>query len=141
MTRYLLDTSFCVHFIRGHAWARTALGRLHATDVAVSAVTVGALYEGAFHADSPSKELIKVEAFLDPLEVVPLGREETIQWGRIEAQLRKQGNPIEAEDGMIAATALAHAFRLVSSNLRHFERVKGLDFVDWETHPPKAHRG
>ena len=141
MTRYLLDTSFCVHFIRGHAWARTALGRLHATDVAVSVVTVGELYEGAFHADSPSKELSKVEAFLDPLEVVPLGREEAIQWGRIEAQFRKQGNPIEAEDGMIAATALAHAFRLVSSNLRHFERVKGLEVVDWETHPPKAHRG
>ena len=141
MTRYLLDTSFCVHFIRGQAWARTALGRLQATDVAVSAVTVGELYEGAFHADSPSRELSKVEAFLDPLDVVPLGREEAIQWGRIEAQLRKQGNPIEAEDGMIAATALAHAFRLVSSNLRHFERVKGLEVVDCETHPPKAHRG
>jgi len=140
MARYLLDTNFCIHFIRGREWARTALNRLQVTDVAVSAVTVGELYEGTHHADFPSKERKKVETFLDPLEIVPFGREETIQWGRIEAQLRKQGNPIEAEDSMIAATAQAGGFKLVSSNTKHFERVKGLELVNWETHPPKVPR-
>lgn len=138
MTRFLLDTNFCIAFMRGREWARIALSRVQATDVAVSAVTLGELYEGTHYADSPPKELRKVESFLDPLEIVPFGREEAIHWGRIEAQLRKQGNPIEAEDSMIAASAQAHGFTLVSGNTKHFERVKALKLVNWETHPPKG---
>ncbi len=138
MAAFLLDTNFCIHFLRGREWARTALGRLEPLDVAVSAVTVGELYEGTHHARVPAAEARKVEAFLDPIEIIPLGRGEAIEWGRIEAQLRKQGTPIEAEDGMIAATAHLHGLTLVSGNIRHFERVRGLKTVNWETRPPKA---
>ena len=137
MTRYLLDTNFCIHFIRGREWARAALGRLQTIEVAVSAVTVGELYEGAHYAQVQSRELKKVETFLEPLGIIPFGREEAIKWGQVEARLRKQGSPIEAEDSMIAATANAHGLTLVSGNTKHFERVKGLKIVDWETHPPK----
>jgi len=57
-------------------------------------------------------------------------------WGLIEARLRQGGNPIEAEDGMIAATARHHGLTLVTGNLKHFARVEGLKSVDWEQHPP-----
>ena len=82
--------------------------------------------------------MAKAEAFLKPLEVIPLGREEAMEWGLIEARLRKEGNPIEAEDSMIAATAHMHGLTLITGNIKHFARVKGLKVVDWEQHPPKA---
>jgi len=138
MTSFLLDTNFCIHFIRGRAWARSALARVQVLDVAISAVTVGELYEGAHRSDAPSKELAKAEAFLKPFEVIPLGREEAMEWGLIEARLRKEGNPMEAEDSMIAATAHRHGLTLITGNIKHFARVKGLKVVDWEENPPKG---
>jgi tRNA(fMet)-specific endonuclease VapC len=136
MPSYLLDTNFCIHFIRGKAWARQALSKVQVPDVAVSAVTVGELYEGAHRSDQTSKEIEKAEAFLAPIEVIPLGREEAKEWGWIEASLRKQGNPIEAEDSIIAATAMKHGLTLVTGNAKHFVRIEGLQLVDWEKKPP-----
>ena len=106
--------------------------------MAISAVTVGELYEGAHRSDHPTKEMEKAEAFLRPIKIIPLGREEAMEWGLIEARLRKEGNPIEAEDGMIAATVHRHRLTLVTGNGKNFGRIKGLRIVDWEEHPPKA---
>ena len=43
MPRFLLDTTFCIAFLRGQDWARAALARMPLPDVAVSAVTAGEL--------------------------------------------------------------------------------------------------
>jgi tRNA(fMet)-specific endonuclease VapC len=136
MASFLLDTNFCIHFIRGKAWARLALSKVHVPDVAISAVTVGELYEGAHRSEQVPRESQKAESFLAPLEVISFGREEAVEWGQIEASLRKQGKPIEAEDSIIAATAIKHGLTLVTGNTRHFERIEGLQLVDWEKRPP-----
>ena len=138
--KYLLDSNFCISVLRRRGWALAALASVPVQEVAVSAITVGELYHGAHRADQPRKEVAKVEAFLKPIAILPLGREEAIQWGILEARLRTQGNPIEAEDAMIAATAQAHGMIVVTGNLRHFERLKDLKVVDWEKAPPKKPR-
>jgi len=138
--KFLLDSNVCIAVLRRKAWALEALASVSLEDVAVSAITVGELYHGAYRSAFPHREVIKVEAFLRPLEILPLGHEEAIQWGRIEALLRTQGNAIEAEDAMIAAIAKTHALTVATGNTRHFERVKGLKLVDWELRPPKARR-
>lgn len=162
MRRFLLDSSFCIACLRRKPWALQVLGSVPLASVAVSSLTVGEMVLGANLSDHPGKELAKVEAFLRPIQVLPFGRDEAFQWASIEAQLRKQGNRIEAEaeagaeahfaegetrraratdgaraDAMIAATALALGMILVSGNTKHFGRVKGLKIVDWEQHPPK----
>ena len=136
MPSFLLDTNFCIHFIRGEAWARLALSKVQVPDVAVSAVTVGELYEGAHRSDQTAKEIKKAETFLAPMEVIAFGREQAKGWGSIEAVLRKQGKPIEAEDSIIAATAIKHELTLVTGNTKHFDRIEGLKLADWEKEPP-----
>lgn len=138
MPAFLLDTNFCIHFIRGREWARSALARVQLPEVAISAVTLGKLYEGAHRSSLPAQETAKAEAFLKPFEIIPLGREEAMAWGQLEAWLRHHGNPIEAEDCMIAATARRHGLTLVTGNIKHFARVQDLRVVDWERHPPKG---
>jgi len=137
MTRFLLDSNFCIAFLRRKPWALKVLGSVPLATVAVSSLTVGELALGAHLADDPGRERAKVEAFLLPIQVLPFGWDEAFQWASIDAQLRKQGNRIETEDAMIAATALALGMTLVSGNTKHFVRVKGLKVVDWEQHPPK----
>lgn len=81
-------------------------------------------------------ETRKAEIFLGPLEVSALDLEEARTWGLVEANLRRQGRPIEAEESMIAATALEHGLTLVTGNSRYFNRIDGLKRVDWEKQPP-----
>jgi tRNA(fMet)-specific endonuclease VapC len=138
MTRFLLDTHFCIACLRRKLWALQVLVSVPLATVAVSSLTVGELALGAHLAEDPGRELTKVEAFLRPIQVLPFGREEAYQWARINALLRKQGNRIETEDAPIAATAVALGMTLVSGNSNHFERVKGLKVVDWEENPPKG---
>ena len=45
--------------------------------------------------------------------------------------LRRRGTPIGANDLWIACHALAIGATLVSHNVREFERIEGLQLVDW----------
>lgn len=137
MTRFLLDSNFCIACLRRKPWALLVLGSVPLASVAVSSLTVGELALGAHLSEVPAREQAKVEAFLRPIQVLPFGREEAYRWASLDALLRRKGNRIETEDALIAATALVHGMTVVTSNSKHFERVKGLKVVDWEKHPPK----
>lgn len=136
MARFLLDSNFCIACLRRKPWALQVLASVPLASVAISAITVGELVLGTHLADEPKKELAKAEAFLRPIQVLPFGRNEAVQWDALDARLRKQGNRMETEDAIIAATALSLGMTLVTGNAKHFGRVKGLRMVDWEANPP-----
>lgn len=138
MTRFLLDSNFCIACLRRKPWALHILGRVPLLSVAVSSITVGELMLGTHLAEDPGRERGKVEAFLRPIQVLPFGRDEACEWARLDSDLRKQGKRIETEDAIIAATAMALGMTLVTGNAKHFGRVKGLKTVDWEQRPPAA---
>jgi len=52
--------------------------------------------------------------------------------GEIRAQLAMAGNPIGANDLLIAAIAIAHSLTLVTHNTREFGRIEQLAYEDWE---------
>lgn len=138
MPRFILDSNFCIACLRRKPWALQSLSSVPLASVAVSTLTVGELVLGTHLSNHPEQELAKVEAFLRPIQTIPFGVEESYQWANLDAQLRKQGNRIETEDAIIAATAKTHAMTLVTGNTKHFDRVKGLKVVDWEQQPPKG---
>ena len=136
MTGFLLDSNFCVACLRRKPWALKALSMVPLNALAISSMTFGELILGSLLAAKPATERSNVDAFLRPFPVLSFGQEEAAQWARLDALLRKQGNRIETEDAIIAATAMAHGRVLVTDKLRHFGRVKGLKLIDWESHPP-----
>jgi predicted nucleic acid-binding protein len=138
MAQHLLDSSFCIACLRRKPWALRALANVPLASVAVSTLTVGELVLGAHLSDHMALEMAKVDTFLGPICAMPFGVEESHAWALLDAQLRKQGNRIETEDAIIAATAKVHGMTLVTGNTKHFARVKGLRVVDWERTPPKS---
>jgi tRNA(fMet)-specific endonuclease VapC len=135
MSRFLLDSNFCIACLRRKPWALQALANIPRASVAISSITVGELFLGTHLAAEPKREMAKVLAFLGPIQVLSFGRDEAVQWASLDARLRKLGNRIETEDAIIAATALTHGMTLVTGNAKHFGRAKGLKWVDWELHP------
>jgi tRNA(fMet)-specific endonuclease VapC len=51
----------------------------------------------------------------------------------VKHQLFTDGTPISIEDLMIGAIALHHDFAVVTSNTKHFEKIKGLVLEDWKS--------
>ena len=65
------------------------------------------------------------------LLVLPFEDRSGAVYGRIRAQLRRDGALIGANDLLIAAHALAAGCTLVTNNVREFERVEGLAVENW----------
>ena len=53
------------------------------------------------------------------------------QAAEIYANLRKKGQSIGHTDCLIAGIALTNNLQLVTNNIDHFKRIKGLEIVNW----------
>lgn len=92
-----------------------------------SAVVVGELYRGAFRSQSRDRHLKHIdERVLQGVTTLPYDAAIARVYGRVSAQLEQDGQRLADADVQIAATALFHGLELVTGNLRHFARVRGL---------------
>ena len=48
-----------------------------------------------------------------------------------KARLRKAGTPVDDFDLLIGATAVANKMILVTNNFKHFDRIDGIDLINW----------
>jgi tRNA(fMet)-specific endonuclease VapC len=128
---YLLDTNAVSMALRGHAGIDARLSGLQSADWCISAITRAELRYG-LELKPEAKQLPRlVNAFLDAADTAPWDAAAADAHGKLRAALRKAGTPIGDFDEMIAAHALALGCVLVTDNVRHFKRVKGLKIENW----------
>jgi predicted nucleic acid-binding protein len=72
-----------------------------------------------------------MDAFFGAIRILPYDRSTAVETARARASLRRRGRPIGAYDVLIAGRALAHGLILVTSNVREFKQVEGLNVEDW----------
>lgn len=72
-----------------------------------------------------------VKSVLERIEVAPLESPADEVYGRIRADLERQGQIIGLNDMLIAAHALALDCTLVTDNIREFSRVPDLRLENW----------
>lgn len=97
-------------------------------------MTASELLHGVHRADGAwrrgSRERFVEEIFAE-IPVIPFDLQVARVHSRIWADLKMQGQMIGAHDLIIAATALAHGFHLITGNPREFGRVEGLEMTVW----------
>ena len=71
------------------------------------------------------------EEILSTVGIIPIGMDEAVAAGDILANLRKTGKILGIEDVLIAASAITHGYTVVTANVRHFSRIKGLTVENW----------
>jgi len=97
--------------------------------LALAAITASELLVGVHRAASPerrSRRLDFIEAVLGEVPIIPFDLPIARVHARVLAELTATGQMIDANDLLIAATALAHGYDVLTHNLRHFERVPRL---------------
>jgi len=73
----------------------------------------------------------QLEAILNAIEVVPLGPPVDDVYGELRAALERGGQPIGANDMLIAAHALSLGYTVVTDNEREFSRIDSLALENW----------
>ncbi len=97
-----------------------------------SAITVAEILKGAHKSQNPPLFIQKLHDALQSLSgVLPFDRQAAEVYGKIAADLERQGLTIGFPDLQIAAIALSRNLAVISHNLNHFRRVPGLKFDDW----------
>lgn len=129
--RYILDTNVVSFHIRGSSpILQSRLRRVKAATVALSVVTEMEIRFGL--ARNPGLRIAPlVEEFLEATTILPLDSDVARAYGRIRADLERDGRPIGPLDTMIAAHAVAVGATLVTNDIGEFRRVRGLRVVDW----------
>ncbi len=129
-----LDTNVFVDLIRG----RRLIVRQHRDKVVLageplitSLIVLHELQFGVAIAQDPTGEALNVAEVLDGVTVEPLNEGDILVAARLRATLRRRGDSIGPYDALIAGQALARGWTLVTSNVREFERVEGLEIQDW----------
>ena len=129
--RYLLDTNMVsdsIHNPSGKVAKRIAAeGRAR---VCVSIVVAAELRFGVTKRRSRSL-MTRIEEILEFIPIVPFAELADQYYGHIRAELERAGQPIGANDLLIAAHALALDCTLVTDNEREFGRVPALRIENW----------
>ena len=129
---YIVDSNTCIYFMNGkYPSVRDKFLSISPKDIKFSSVVKAELLLGAFKSQTRDQTTKKVEKFLKPFDIVDFSDKMAYDYAEIRAALEKSGNPIGANDLLIAATALHKNAILVTHNLDEFSRVQGLKIEDW----------
>jgi tRNA(fMet)-specific endonuclease VapC len=124
--KYLADTDYLNDSSGDIPAALRTLSQLSSQGIAVSIVSLGEIFEGAYGFPDPPRLLAGYRQFLATYPVLPLTDPIMDVFAATRARLRRAGLLIPDFDLAIAATALHHELSLITRNLRHFARVPEL---------------
>jgi predicted nucleic acid-binding protein len=113
------------------------IDQISESQVYLPALVIGELHKGV-HLLQESGKRQALRVWLDQLEarfagrILSMDHGVCITWGRLTADLKREGIAIPAVDLMIAALAIHHSAVLATRNTGHFTAT-GADLVDpWE---------
>ena len=126
----LLDTDVCIELLHGN---KNVLGKTkEENDVfAVSFMTAAELYYGAAKSNKAAHNKEIVERFLLTMNIIHSDKEIVKTFGELKTNWEKSGFPIADADLFIAATAITKCEKLVTGNIKHYQRIEELKIENW----------
>jgi len=123
----IFDTSVLVSIERGDRVLEKLVAGREDEPFGLSAVTVSELLHGVHRADSEKRRLKRsafVEKIIQTFPLYPFDLSTARMYAQVWANLAKKGVNIGAHDLMIASTALALGFSVVTLDMRDYAKIK-----------------
>ena len=106
--------------------------RQNESELAVDPIILGEIRFG-IHVLPAGKRRRRLETWFDEgvarIACVPWDAATGLRWAKLLAELRRSGQSLPIKDSLIAATALAHGFIVVTRNTRDFRKT-GVEVLD-----------
>jgi len=123
----IFDTSVLVALEHGsHGLEKLVAGR-ESEPFGISVVTVSELLHGVHRADSEKRRLTRgafVEKIIQTFPLYPFDLNAARIYAKLWANLAKKGVTIGAHDLLIASTAIALGFSVLTADVRDYGKVK-----------------
>ena len=130
--RYMLDTNICIYLIKQKPEkAFLELQKHDPSEICISSVTYAELIHGVEKSAAVEKNRLALSVLLANIEILDFDVKAANSYGRIRADLEKNGTPIGPLDMMIAGHAQSLGYTVVTNNVKEFARVKDLKLENW----------
>jgi len=129
--KYVLDTNTLIYFFKKLGKVSENLLSKSPSDIAIPAIVLYELEVGIGKSQTPQKRIAQLHDFVSLTNIIPFGFAEAKCAAGIRVRLEKKGIPIGPYDVLIAASALASNWTLVTHNKEEFSRIEGLKLEDW----------
>jgi tRNA(fMet)-specific endonuclease VapC len=133
MRRYLLDTGIAGDYInrRNNVFDRAKHEVAQGNRIGICVPVLGELYYGIELSATRERNLQRLGVALATLTVWPFHEAAAAEFGRLAAQLRRMGRPMQQIDIQIAAVALSLGNSIVVSADSDLAAVPGLAVENW----------
>jgi predicted nucleic acid-binding protein len=130
---FLLDTNILSAHLRRPAGLAHRFFQ-HSGRLYTSGVSLAELYDWLNGRSDPEPLRASLQRLLTyEVSVIPFDADCAEEFGRVRADLRRQGISVDDMDLLIGATALVYDLTVVTHNTRHFQHIPGLRLDDWLT--------
>ena len=131
---YMLDANVCIYAINKQPVSYyKRLEQLEKDHVlTISSIVLAELQYGVAASKYRQENQMKVNIFLNKLEVMDYTSKCAYFYGEIRAELKSKGTIIGSNDLLIASHALSENAVLVTNNTSEFQRIKGLVLENWK---------
>jgi tRNA(fMet)-specific endonuclease VapC len=128
----VIDTDVWSYLYKGRDEAKLYEPHLFGNVLVISFQTQAELLRGALAANWGTRHREHLESQLNKYVVEPSSYALSLRWAQAMDSARRNGRPIAAADGWVAATALHLGVPLITHNRNHFIGVDGLTII-WES--------
>ena len=131
---YLFDTDVLSNIVKRNP-SKTLLQKIQKLPKEsqfTSSINIGEIYYGA-NRSSRKEQILKVfeERVFPSVHIVGFDEMSGKLFGELKATLEKQGVVRSEPDLRIASIAIQHDFILITGNIKHFEKISGLNLENW----------
>lgn len=131
MLASLLDTNLCVRALRDRPAGIRERIKAEYDTICISTVVRYELYVGAAQAGAADRKRREIDEFLSPFPCLDFDDDAAFHAADIRVNLTRKGQLIGPYDLLIAGHARSRGLKLITGNLREFQRVEGLRSEDW----------
>jgi tRNA(fMet)-specific endonuclease VapC len=128
---YYLDANICIYFLKGkYQSLQEKLRSVSPNDIRIPAIVEAEILVSV---EKGAKKITRKlwNNFFDAFEIIVFDEAAARQYASIRAYLEKEGNTIDQNDLIIAATVLANDGILITAKIKEFKRVPNLIIEDW----------
>lgn len=118
---YIIDSDILIWLLKKKPSVVKLMQGIDMSERGTSIICIGEVLEGL-----DTEQAIELTKFFGTIQIYDVNLEVIFRFSELRKILRKQGNLLENMDLLIAATCLANNLTLITGNVKHFKRIKGL---------------
>lgn len=128
---FILDTDTTVYWLKGDKDIEAKIIAVGLVNVRTTILSCCELYYGAYKSRRIEQNIKAIEELKAKITVVHTSEKVDKIFGKIKADLEKQGTRLDDSDIFIASIVIAEQGTLVSNNVGHFQRIQDLHVENW----------